>query len=140
MAAYTEIPVRYLRCRAGDPLFLMARILATSGLPLTNAMMAGGTMKWSAFDYRGTVRTAFLGPTALTISSVLFDTYVANDVRWDEDEIGYNFGALMPQSITTLSIPGAGHRRVEIQATPAAGGSFWIGAWDLTIAEMLTLG
>ncbi len=62
------------------------------------------------------------GPTALTASSVVFDT-LQNDARWTEDGEGYNFRAVL-DGATYFSDPGG--YDVEFHFDEASGEAYFL--------------
>jgi hypothetical protein len=144
MSAFTDIPARRIRIRENDPVFFMSRVLMTTGVYLTNAAMSGGTFTYALFDLlavnpRAAVSTGSLSP----ISNYLTDTLNNTDPRWTEDQLGFNFSWLAPGSLFLLTSDladtgGDGEFRMEILATPASGPPFFIGPYQVSVAEMLT--
>jgi len=144
---FTEIPVRQSKCRSAVAMILMSQVADQNGNGLTNAEMSGGSISYNCFDINSlTPRTPILTGTITPISSVLFDTLVTNDPRWTAGNepgptglVGYNFRWIAPIGLTTLNQQGPGKRRIEILGTPATGPTFWFGAWEFTVAEMLSI-
>jgi hypothetical protein len=145
MSAFTDVPARRVRIREGDPARLMSRLIdAGTGTYLTNAMMSGGSFTWQLFDLlavnpRGYVNNGTLTP----IATYLFDSLVTNDPLWTQDETGYNFLWTAPGTLFLLTSDladtgGDGEFRMEIVATPGSGPAFIAGAFQISVAEMLT--
>jgi hypothetical protein len=123
----------------------MSRLIdAGTGTYLTNAQMSGGSFAWQLFDLlavnpRAPVNTGTLTP----IATYLFDSLVTIDPLWTEDNTGYNFLWTAPGTLFLLTgdladTGGDGEFRMEIIATPGSGPVFCAGAWQLSVAEMLT--
>ena len=70
---------------------------------------------------------------SLSISGVIYDSYVTGDARWDQGGNGYNF--LWAPPVTT--VPAAGEYTFEVLFTPVLGQQFY-GVWERSISEILT--
>ena len=99
----------------------LARIENPSGSLITQATLS--TITYQVYDAT-TERSS--GATALTISSVVFDTLQGtslSDSRWAIDSTGYNFRAELPASV----FPSDGKDyRVEFKFTPTSGAAFYL--------------
>lgn len=95
----------------------MARILGSAGTPITQATLSAIAAQVKDLDY-GSVS---YGPTALTISTTVFDSLVQNDPRWTLDAKGYNF--LWTAPALALSIAGQ-RARADVKFTPVSGEVF----------------
>jgi hypothetical protein len=105
-----------------EGLFLMARVLGNAGTAITQASLTAIT--YGVYDVATGTATVTAG-TALTISSVVFNTYqvTAVDPRWTLDTTGYNFATSIPASAFPT---GGATYQVEILFDPASGENFWL--------------
>lgn len=103
-------------------LWLAGRVQNNSAANITQASLS--SISASAFQLNA-AKTVTYGPTALTISSVVFDALQTSDARWTEDATGYNFACTIPG---TAFPEGAQRYQVEITFNPVSGGAFYLGA------------
>jgi len=109
--------------------YVMGRVLGNAGTAITQATISGITYYINdLFD--GSVVVA---STALTVSSVVFDTYQTSDPRWTEDTTGYNFATALPAG----SFP-SGNRvsLVTFKFDPVSGEDFYMQV-KATVLEVL---
>lgn len=99
---------------------LMARILGNAGTPITVATISSISAAVRDLDYNAVT----YGPSALTVASVVFNSYVQNDLRWFEaggDALGYNFLWVVP----AIALGMAGLRmRADVKFVPVSGENF----------------
>lgn len=121
-------------CNSG--VTLMARILGNAGTPITQASLSAIT--YTVRDITG--QTTIAQDTALTISSVVYDSLQQSDPRWDLDDSsnpgadnawGYNFLAVIPAAdfasytVNADTSEVTPHRyQVDVEFTPTSGQKF----------------
>ncbi len=124
-------PIETLAVFEDSGFYLMARFKSPTG---ANGVQADITsISLSVFDESST--TAIAGPTALTVSAVVFDTLQTTilDPRWTKDSTGYNFA----YSALAAHVPNPGWTRFEFKFTPASGQVFFI-VFRVPVAELYT--
>lgn len=97
---------------------VMARINGNLGTAITQASLS--EIAYSTYDTNAEAAVSGASGT-LTISSVVSDTLITNDVRWTKDTTGYNFIDTIPA--TALPDGGVTYAR-EYKFTPATGQPF----------------
>ncbi len=112
-------------------LTVMARLLGNDGENIAQADF--DNINASVWDTTDT-STPTLDNASLTISSVVSDTLVTDDDRWDVDTIGYNFVYTVPAS----AFPNGGRvYRMEVKFDPTSGDD-WFMVVDITSQKLLT--
>ena len=96
----------------------MARILGDDAAAITQSDIS--SISLSVFKNAST--TASSGPTALTVSDVIFDSY-QTDARWTKDSTGYNFRYQIPASVPDT---GDATYQCEFKFTPASQPVFFV--------------
>ncbi len=95
---------------------LMARVVGNAGANIVQADITSIARN----VYVGS--TLSVGPTAMTVATVVFDT-LQTDARWGEDSTGYNF---RDDVAAAVFADGDTIYRVEYKFTPASGEVFWV--------------
>ena len=106
------------KCEAFEDagLALMARVYGNSAVAITQASLSGIT--YTVIDK--TTLAVVVASTALTVSSVVFDT-LQTDARWVKDSTGYNFR----HDLAAAALPdGDSTYRVEYTFTPTIAAVF----------------
>ena len=102
---------------------LMARVVGNAGANIVQADITSIARN----VYVGS--TLSVGPTAMTVATVVFDT-LQTDARWGEDSTGYNF---RDDVAATVFADGDVIYRIEYSFTPASGEVFWVVYECLTV-------
>lgn len=98
----------------------MARILGQAGTPITQATIAA--IAAQVWDFEN--RLVSWGPSSLTVASVVFNSLIQQDPRWEAaggDAAGYNFLWEIPA--LALSMPG-NRMRADVKFAPVTGEQF----------------
>lgn len=114
----------------GAGAYLMARVEGTDGTNLQQSDI--DNIVYSTFDLSDP-STAVVDGTALTVSSVIFDSLQTSDTRWDEDSTGYNFGWSSPASLYPT---GKRRVRVQVKITETGGGVAYV-RWTANVKDVL---
>ncbi len=126
MSAMTIVTGGLLPGKTG--VILLARIVGTSGVPITQA-----TISSIAYVVQNvTQATVAQASTAMTVSSVIFDNLVTTDDAWKVDSptspgpdllSGYNFKFTVPASVLSPTAD-LDEYRVDVTFVPATGQNF----------------
>jgi hypothetical protein len=115
MPSAVQVVTQTLISRSGA--IHIARIYGQNNVPINQESLSSIMAQVTDLDYNSVV----YGPTALTISQVVFESLVNNDPRWTLDNIGYNFLWVCPA--LALSMSGE-NGQTDIKFTPVSGEVF----------------
>ena len=99
---------------------VMGRIYGHAGTAITQVSLSA--VAYTVTRVASDKSESVTGQGSLTISDVVFDTLQDDDPRWEIDDTGYNFAALIPASCFQ---EGGQFHRIAIKFTPATGEVFY---------------